>query len=380
MTLSAIEILEAARTLLFVPGDRPERFAKASASGAALVVVDLEDAVAPAEKPLARQHVERWLADGHPGAVRVNAHGTDWHEGDLAAVADHDCVVVVPKAESPDVLSEVARQVGTGVLALVESAAGVLGAQGIAAAPGVQRLAVGAYDLAAELGVSPDDRDAMAWSRGALVLASAAAGIAPPVDGITGDVEDEERLRSEVQHAARMGFTGKLCIHPRQVGVVEDCCVPPRKSCAGPGQSPRPLPTPLWFSSTARWWTSQWWTGHAGCSSGTHVGGADMRVTDVRVAEAPLDSEIANAVIDFSTMTVSMVAVVTDAVVDGEPVVGYGFNSNGRYAQTGILTERLLPRLQSADAAALLDPVDRSPRPGGGAPGRDEQREARRTR
>jgi len=81
-----------------------------------------------------------------------------------------------------------------------------------------------------------------------------------------------------------------------------------------------------------------------------------MRVMDVRVAEAPLYAEIANAVIDFSKMTVSIVAVVTDAVVDGEPVVGYGFNSNGRYAQTGLLTERLLPRLEAADADELLDP------------------------
>jgi len=224
--LSAIDILETARTLLFVPGDRPERFDKAVASGAGLVVLDLEDAVAPEAKPSARQHVEAWLAAGHPCAVRVNGHGSSWHDDDLAAVAGHDCVVVVPKAESPELLSQIARQVDAGVLALVETAAGVLGAQGIAAAPGVERLALGTYDLGAELGVSPDDGDAMAWSRGALVLASAAAGVAPPVDGVTGDVEDEELLRSEVQRAARMGFTGKLCIHPRQVGVVETLLQP----------------------------------------------------------------------------------------------------------------------------------------------------------
>ncbi len=221
MTLSAIDTLETARTLLFVPADRPERFAKASASGAGLVILDLEDAVAPAEKAAARQDVRAWLADGNPCAVRVNGHGTDWHEDDLAAVAGHDCVLVVPKAESPELLSQVARQLGTGVLALVETATGVMGAQGIAAAPGVERLALGTYDLGAELGASPDDPDAMSWARGALVLASAAAGIAPPVDGVTGDVHDEERLASDVRRAARMGFTGKLCIHPKQVGVVE---------------------------------------------------------------------------------------------------------------------------------------------------------------
>jgi len=216
-----MDTLKTARTLLFAPGDRPERFAKASASGAGLVVLDLEDAVAPAAKAAAREHVRSWLADGNPCAVRVNGLGTDWHEDDLAVVADHACAVVVPKAESPETLSQVARQMGTGVLALIETAAGVLGARGIAAAPGVERLALGTYDLGAEMGVSPDDPDAMAWARGALVLASAAAGIAPPVDGVTGDVEDEERLTYEVRRAARLGFTGKLCIHPRQVGVVE---------------------------------------------------------------------------------------------------------------------------------------------------------------
>lgn len=80
-----------------------------------------------------------------------------------------------------------------------------------------------------------------------------------------------------------------------------------------------------------------------------------MRITDVKVAEAPLEAKMSNAVIDFSTMTVSMVAVYTDAVVDGEPIVGYGFHSNGRYAQTGLLTERFLPRLESAGGHELID-------------------------
>ena len=79
-----------------------------------------------------------------------------------------------------------------------------------------------------------------------------------------------------------------------------------------------------------------------------------MKITDIKVAEAPIGSRFANAVIDFSQMTVSVVAVETDALVDGEQVIGYGFNSNGRYAQTGILTTRVLPRLRAAPAEALL--------------------------
>src|SRR5918999_2910206 len=80
-----------------------------------------------------------------------------------------------------------------------------------------------------------------------------------------------------------------------------------------------------------------------------------MNITDIRVAEAPIASRMSNAVIDFSKMTVSVVASETDGTVDGQPVVGYGFNSNGRYAQTGMLNERIVPRLRSAAPSELLD-------------------------
>jgi citrate lyase subunit beta/citryl-CoA lyase len=210
-----------ARSLLFVPGDRPERFAKAEASGAGLVVLDLEDAVAPEHKEVARGHVRAWLAEGHRCAVRINAVGTPWHEEDVEAVSGHGCALMVPMADSAEELRDLAGRAGAELIALVETAVGVLEAPRIAGAEGVVRLALGTFDLAAELGVSPDDRDALAWSRGALVLASAAAGIAAPVDGVTGDVVDEERLRADVQYAVALGFAGKLCIHPRQVTVVE---------------------------------------------------------------------------------------------------------------------------------------------------------------
>lgn len=82
-----------------------------------------------------------------------------------------------------------------------------------------------------------------------------------------------------------------------------------------------------------------------------------MRITEIKVAEAPIASTMSNAVIDFSGMTVSVVAVVSDVVVDGKPIIGYGFNSNGRYAQTGILTERILPRLEAAPPEDLVDPA-----------------------
>lgn len=216
-----------------MPGDRPERFDKAAASGADLVVLDLEDAVAPDAKSAARQNAVAWLAS-HPCGVRINASGTEWFADDVEAVSGHACVVMVAKAESPKVLGEVADLLapGSALLALVETAAGVAAATSVASAPGVGRLAFGSYDLAAELGVSPDDRDAMAWSRGALVIASATAGIPAPIDGVTGDIRDDARLRSDVEAAARIGFSGKLCIHPRQVPVVHEALAPSEEELA----------------------------------------------------------------------------------------------------------------------------------------------------
>ena len=225
--MSAADMLESARTALFVPADRPERFAKAAGSGADLVLLDLEDAVAPDAKVAAREHAADWLTSHHAG-VRVNAPGTTWFGDDLEAVSAGPRVVMVPKAESPEILHEIADRLAPGsvVLALVETAAGVVRAADIAATPGVARLAFGSYDLATELGVSPDDREAMAWSRGALVLASAAAGLPAPLDGVTGDVTDEAALRDNMEAAARLGFSGKLCIHPRQVAPVHDALAP----------------------------------------------------------------------------------------------------------------------------------------------------------
>ncbi|WP_432478015.1 HpcH/HpaI aldolase/citrate lyase family protein [Nocardioides sp. GXQ0305] len=211
--------MKAPSTLLFVPGDRPDRFDKAVASGADLVVLDLEDAVAPDLKDPARGHVVEWLSSGGRAAVRVNAVDDPAHRADVGALAPFAVPVMVPKAEHPASLATLAGGLhdDSRLLALVETASGVLAAPALATATGVDRLVLGTYDLASQLGVSPDDREAMAGARQAVVLASAAAGLAPPVDGVTGDVADDERLRDDLAYAVRMGFGGKLCVHPRQV-------------------------------------------------------------------------------------------------------------------------------------------------------------------
>lgn len=216
------EIAGTARTWLFVPGDRPERFAKAAAAGPDVVVVDLEDAVAPAHKDAARACVTDWLPLAEVTvAVRVNAAGSAWHDADIAALAalDSPTTVVLPKADSPETVAAVLAALpdGSAVVALVETALGVARATDLARSPGVVRLAFGSYDLAAELGVDPDHAPALAPARGALVLASAVGGLAGPIDGVTGDVRDHERLTADATTAAALGFAGKLCIHPGQV-------------------------------------------------------------------------------------------------------------------------------------------------------------------
>jgi citrate lyase subunit beta/citryl-CoA lyase len=204
----------AATTFLFVPGDRPERFGKAAAAGADVVILDLEDAVAPAAKDSARAAVGEWL-ERHDAMVRINPPGTPWFEADAELVAARGVPVVVPKAENPGVLAGFREAV-----ALVETARGVERAGELAAVASVTRLAFGHVDLAAELGVAPEDREPFAYARSRLVIASAAAGLAPPVDGVTTDLRDDARLEADVRYARRLGFGGKLCVRPRQVAPV----------------------------------------------------------------------------------------------------------------------------------------------------------------
>jgi len=217
-----------ARTLLFVPGNRPDRFDKAASSGTDLVVIDLEDAVAPDDKDSARGNASAWSALGTPAVVRINPPGTPWFEADLAQAAAHGCPVMVPKAEDAYVLAEIAgRAAGRcPLIPLVETALGIERAHEVCSVPGVVRVAFGNVDLAVQLGVAPDDHVALTHARSRLVLASAAAGIHPPVDGVTTAVRDAGALDADITHARRLGFTGKLCIHPAQVRPAADGFAP----------------------------------------------------------------------------------------------------------------------------------------------------------
>jgi citrate lyase subunit beta/citryl-CoA lyase len=209
-----------ARSLLFVPGDRPERFDKAAASGAHAVVLDLEDAVAPAAKSRARDAVAAWLAGGRPALVRINAAGTAWFDDDLRMVrAAAGAGLMLPKADV-DAMSQVAAAMtGRPVIALLETVAGYFGVQALAAVLGLQRIAVGSVDFAAESGIA-DEGEAMTAIRTQIVLASCLAGLMAPVDGVSLELTDEARILADALRSRQLGFGGKLCIHPRQVAAV----------------------------------------------------------------------------------------------------------------------------------------------------------------
>ena len=224
------ESLIGARTVVFVPGDRPDRFEKAAASGADLVILDLEDAVAPEAKPEARRAVVDWLATGPSRvAVRINPPSTPWYSADVAAVPA--VPVMLPKAQDPVEVAALTSELGPDarVIPLIETALGVHRAAEVCAAAGVVRPAFGSVDLAAELGVDPADAEALRHARSALVLAARVAGVGAPIEGVTTAVRDEEVLLADCAHALSLGYTAKLCIHPAQVAPVAQAFAPSRE-------------------------------------------------------------------------------------------------------------------------------------------------------
>ena len=229
----ALGRLATARSFLFVPGDRPDRFARALASSADCVVVDLEDAVAPQGKGAARKHAAALVSQAipeRPIVVRTNHPDSTWGPDDLVALAGAPALagVMVPKADGPELLARVSATLGaaTSLLPLVETAAGILAAPALATVRGVVRLTFGHLDLGAELGIDPAEHERLAPARLALVLASAAAGIAAPVDGVTPDVRDLDAVGADTRAARASGFTARLCIHPDQVDAVHDALAP----------------------------------------------------------------------------------------------------------------------------------------------------------
>lgn len=215
------------RSYLFVPANRPDRYAKALDAGADAVIVDLEDAVPPAEKDGARASLAAWLAPEHPVLVRINAADTPWFGEDQAlATLPGVAGVVLPKVERVDeirALSSTGR--GLPVLPQIESAAGFDCVRTLARTEGVACLFFGSIDLQMDLGMRAEEEELIPF-RIQLVLESRLAGLAPPVDGVSTAIDDLVSLRKDALRARRLGFGGKLCIHPRQVETV-NCCFAP---------------------------------------------------------------------------------------------------------------------------------------------------------
>jgi citrate lyase subunit beta / citryl-CoA lyase len=213
---------------LFVPADRPERYSKAIASGADAVIIDLEDAVAASAKDEARrQLVSGWasiLAQAQTTCartlIRINSADSAWFEEDLALCnALHPDGVVLPKAADSVIVGAVAsRMPAIALLPLIETARGVQNVDQIAQAAGVERLVFGTVDLTHELNAEEDEP--LDYVRTRIVIASRAAGLDGPVDGVCRAVSDASRLLYESTRALRFGFAGKLCIHPKQVDAV----------------------------------------------------------------------------------------------------------------------------------------------------------------
>jgi citrate lyase beta subunit len=220
------------RCLLFCPADRPERYTKAIAAGADAVCVDLEDAVAPGAKETARRAALPFLAAGGEHAaelvLRVNSPKTEAGLRDLLALREAGIAagaLMIPKVDSPEEVGWVegllAEAVpGLRLIPMVETGRGLGAAAAIAAAsPRVEALMFGGVDLSAELGCAME-WEALLHARSVVVHAAATAGV-QAIDMPLLAVSDDEALEREARGAARLGFTGKAAIHPRQVAAIQ---------------------------------------------------------------------------------------------------------------------------------------------------------------
>ena len=210
--------LELARSVLFLPASSPRAIGHARESAADLVILDLEDAVKPDDKSQARSAAVEAVAGDWPMpvAIRVNGVGTEWHSVDVDAVARSNAAfVVLPRASSAHLAHGVAEAVSKPLLAMVETAAGVLAAAELATQ--CAALIVGTNDLRADLRVPMrKDRSAISASLQMIVVAARATGI-PVFDGVYNDLEDMAGFEAECAEGRRLGFDGKSLIHPKQI-------------------------------------------------------------------------------------------------------------------------------------------------------------------
>jgi citrate lyase beta subunit len=210
--------LFAVRSMLFLPASNPRAIAKARSAGSDLVVLDLEDAVKTEDKTSAREAAVEAVAEAWPMplAIRINGVGSEWHSLDLDAVARSKAdYVVVPRAASAHLVREVMETSSKPVLAMIETAAGVLAAAEIAKE--CAGLIAGTNDLRADLRLPLDaTREPISASLQMIILAARAAGIAA-FDGVFNSLDDPNGFLKEAREGRRLGFDGKSLIHPDQI-------------------------------------------------------------------------------------------------------------------------------------------------------------------
>lgn len=210
------------RSFLFVPGNRQERFAKAVNSGSDTVILDLEDAVPVELKDKARQLVKDWLV-AHSEVmvtIRVNSRKKEWFQADVAlAKLANVTAIVLSKTETLEDVKVVHEIANGDVYAIIETPLGLANARVIAKASGLKALMFGSLDFQLEMGMQGGYEELL-YFRNELVLASKLANIEAPIDGVTVDFRNQELLQLETEQARKLGFQGKLCIHPNQVTLV----------------------------------------------------------------------------------------------------------------------------------------------------------------
>lgn len=221
------------RSFLFVPASRMDRVEKALATQADAIIIDLEDAVALAEKDRARQDLDAWLSHQKNLEriwVRINPLQTELGHTDINLLGRHSVAGwVLPKAENMTDISVLQQKkaMTSQIALLIESAIGVANARQLASQTDVSRLMFGTIDFQLDLNMKCDELETQLNTfRLELTLASTLAGIYPPVDGVTVSTSDEQLLQNSVQQAQQHGFSAKLCIHPNQVATVNQGFMP----------------------------------------------------------------------------------------------------------------------------------------------------------
>jgi citrate lyase subunit beta/citryl-CoA lyase len=230
---------------LFVPGNRPERFAKAVDAGPDAIILDLEDAVHPQSKPAARAAIQAWQESTPKVSceryIRLNSVSSTQFDQDLAwlgnlCFAERCDGIFLPKAECPEVLAPVVKrllewQPRLKTIAIIETAKGLQQVESIAAIPDLARLAFGSLDFSLDIDCCQTP-EAFLFARNRIVLASRTAGLPAPIDGVTPAISDLAIVSKDSHYARSLGFGAKLCIHPAQLALVQRAFLPDSRQLA----------------------------------------------------------------------------------------------------------------------------------------------------